>query len=117
MVKLPPEPSIEDGLFKRCSDPFFSQLPFTSERNDWLEFDASISLAHKHQLYIRNVFKSIAEQVFFKDDPNQRKYAVVSGKPGTGKSVFLNYVLWLLVQEKKGVFYFSADQPLYFDGS
>ncbi len=49
-----------------------------------------------------------------KTDESQRKYAVVTGTPGIGKSSFLYYVFWRMVKEKKRVLFVTKE--VYFDG-
>ncbi|KAG4039357.1 hypothetical protein PC123_g25092 [Phytophthora cactorum] len=107
----------KDGVFDHCSDPFFSQFPTADERGGWLEFPALLPLTECQQLYIRSSYKSIAAQALSKMDPNRRKYAVITGTPGIGKSVFVYYVLWLLIKDKNRVLLFDSNGLFYFDGS
>ncbi|KAG4038054.1 hypothetical protein PC123_g26383 [Phytophthora cactorum] len=106
----------QDGVFAHCSDPFFSQLPTADERGGWLEFPALLPLTECQQLYIRSSYKSIAAQALSKMDPNRRKYAVITGTPGIGKSVFVYYVMWRLIKDQKRVLFLTAEPPVYFDG-
>ncbi|KAG3088026.1 hypothetical protein PI125_g18484 [Phytophthora idaei] len=45
------------------------------------------------------------------------KYAVVTGTPGVGKSVFVYYVMWRLIKDKKRVLLFDSEGNFYFDGT
>eukprot|EP00644_Phytophthora_capsici_P015486 jgi/Phyca11/113302/e_gw1.24.271.1 len=106
----------QDNDFNRCSNPFFSQLPTAEETDEWLEFPSLLPLTRRRSLYIRPSFKSIAAQALLKVDSNRRKYAVVTGTPGIGKSVFLYYVMWKLIKDKKRMLFVTGRPPIYFDG-
>lgn len=58
--------------------------------------------------------KSVA---LLKVDPDRRKYAVITGTPGIGKSVFVYYVMWRLIKEKKRVLFITSQPPIYFNGT
>ncbi|CEG46305.1 P-loop containing nucleoside triphosphate hydrolase [Plasmopara halstedii] len=45
------------------------------------------------------------------------KYAIVTGTPGIGKSVFVYYVMWRLIKQQKRVLFLTAEPPIYFDGN
>ncbi|KAG2765528.1 hypothetical protein PC111_g25159, partial [Phytophthora cactorum] len=93
----------QDGVFDHCIHPFFSQFPTVDQVGDWLEFPALLPLTERQKLYVRCSYKSIAAQALTKVDPNRRKYAVITGTPGIGKSVFVYYVMWRLIKDKKRV--------------
>jgi len=59
----------------------------------------------------------IANQALLNPDVDMVKYAVVTGTPGVGKSVFVYYVTWRLIKEKKRVLLFDNSGLFYFDGS
>ncbi|KAG3232798.1 hypothetical protein PI124_g22126 [Phytophthora idaei] len=107
----------QDGVFDHCSDPFFSQLSTVDQVNSWLQFPALLPLTERQMLYVRSSYKSIASQALSKVDPNRRKYAVVTGTPGVGKSVFVYYVMWRLIKDKKRVLFITRQPPIYFDGT
>ncbi|KAJ0391180.1 hypothetical protein ATCC90586_010906 [Pythium insidiosum] len=44
------------------------------------------------------------------------KYAVITGTPGIGKSVFVYYVMWKLIKDKKRVLLMTEEPAIYFDG-
>lgn len=73
-------------------------------------------MTERQRFYIRSSYKSIADQALSKDDPNRRKYAVITGTPGIGKSVFIYYVMWRLIKEKKRVLFLTNKPAVYFDG-
>ncbi|KAG2957620.1 hypothetical protein PC119_g27274 [Phytophthora cactorum] len=111
-------PLVSDGgVFDRCSDPFFSKFQTVDEVNSWLQFPALLPLTERQTLYIRSSYKSIAAQALSKVDPNRRKYAVITGTPGIGKSVFVYYAMWRLIKDKKRVLFITRQPPIYFDGS
>jgi hypothetical protein len=96
-------------------DPFFSQVEMANEQNDMLTFPARIPLTKRCQLYVRSAYKVICEAVMTKNDESKRKYAVVTGTPGIGKSLFLYYVFWRMIKAKKRVFFIT--KYVYFDGA
>lgn len=104
------------GVFVQCSDQFFSYFSTAEEVNDWLEFPSMMPLTELRKLYVRPSYKVIAEQALSKVDPNRRKYVVITSTPGIGKSVFLYYVMWRLIKEKKRVLFLTRKPPIYFDG-
>ncbi|KAG2787307.1 hypothetical protein Pcac1_g3458 [Phytophthora cactorum] len=111
-------PLVSDGgVFDRCSDPFFSKFQTVDEVNSWLQFPALLPLTERQTLYIRSSYKSIAAQALSKVDPNRRKYAVITGTPGIGKSVFVYYVMWRLIKDRKRVLLFEGEGNFYFDGT
>ncbi|KAG2974764.1 hypothetical protein PC118_g14340 [Phytophthora cactorum] len=111
-------PLVSDGgVFDHCIHPFFSQFPTVDQVGDWLEFPALLPLTERQKLYVRCSYKSIAAQALTKVDPNRRKYAVITGTPGIGKSVFVYYVMWRLIKDKKRVLFITRQPPIYFDGS
>ncbi|KAG2851988.1 hypothetical protein PC113_g15428 [Phytophthora cactorum] len=107
----------KDGVFDHCIHPFFSQFPTVDQVGDWLEFPALLPLTERQKLYVRCSYKSIAAQALTKVDPNRRKYAVITGTPGIGKSVFVYYVMWRLIKDKMRVLFITRQPPIYFDGS
>ncbi|OWY91922.1 Crinkler (CRN), partial [Phytophthora megakarya] len=98
-------------------DPFFSQFSTVDQVGGWLQFSAQLPLTERNTLYVRSSYKSIANQALLKVDPIRRKYAVVTGTPGIGKSVFVYYVMWRLIKDKKRVLFFASDGNFYFDGT
>ncbi|EGZ26089.1 hypothetical protein PHYSODRAFT_327019 [Phytophthora sojae] len=107
----------QDGVFDHCSDPFFAQFPTVEQVGDWLEFSSLLPLTKRQKLYIRSSYKVIAEQALLNPDRTMVKYAVVTGTPGIGKSVFVNYIMWRLTKEKKRVLFFDSEGNFYFDGT
>ncbi|KAF1322371.1 hypothetical protein FI667_g11336, partial [Globisporangium splendens] len=110
-------PVSQDAAFAPCDHEFFSQFAAVDEVDSWLEFSSLIPLTKLRRFHIRSSYKVIAEQVLSNAaDPRMVKYAVVSGTPGIGKSVFVYYVLWKLIKEKKRVLLVTNVPVIYFDG-
>ncbi|KAG3237036.1 hypothetical protein PI124_g17964 [Phytophthora idaei] len=107
----------QDGVFDHCSDPFFSQFSTVDQVGDWLEFSSLLPLTRRQKLYIRSSYRVIADQALLNPDGNMVKYAVVTGTPGVGKSVFVYYVMWRLIKDKKRVLLFDSEGNFYFDGT
>jgi hypothetical protein len=107
----------QDGVFDHCSNPFFLQFPTVDQVDDWLEFSSLLPLTRRQALYIRSSYQVIADQALLNPDVDMVKYAVVTGTPGVGKSVFVYYVMWRLIKEKKRVLLFDNNGLFYFDGS
>ncbi|KAG2972999.1 hypothetical protein PC120_g26219 [Phytophthora cactorum] len=85
-------PLVSDGgVFDRCSDPFFSKFQTVYQVGDWLAFSSLLPLTKRQKLYIRSSYRVIADQALLNPDGNMVKYAVVTGTPGVGKSVFVYY--------------------------
>ncbi|KAG4038138.1 hypothetical protein PC123_g26300 [Phytophthora cactorum] len=113
-----PAPLVSDGgVFDRCSDPFFSKFQTVYQVGDWLEFSSLLPLTRRQKLYIRSSYKVIADQALLNPDGNMVKYAVVTGTPGVGKSVFVYYVMWRLIKDRKRVLLFEGEGNFYFDGT
>ncbi|POM63627.1 Crinkler (CRN) family protein [Phytophthora palmivora] len=58
-------------------------------------------LTQCHSMYIHSSYKSIARNALFKDNPSRKKCVIVTGTPGTRKSVFIYYVKQRLIEDKK----------------
>ncbi|KAG3036926.1 hypothetical protein PC121_g24173 [Phytophthora cactorum] len=107
----------QDGVFDHCIHPFFSQFPTVDQVGDWLEFSSLLPLTRRQKLYIRSSYTVIADQALLNPDGDMVKYAVVTGTPGVGKSMFVYYVMWRLIKDKKRVLFITRQPPIYFDGS
>nr|QUJ09330.1 crinkler 1 [Plasmopara viticola] len=105
-----------DGCLYQCSDPFFTKFAAVDQVGDWLHFASLLLLTRQQKLYIRPSYASIAAQALSKVDLNCEKYVIVTGTPGTGKSVFVYYAMWRLVKDKKRVLFITRKPPIYFDG-
>jgi hypothetical protein len=107
----------QDGVFDHCRNSFFLQFPRVDQVGDWLDFSSLLPLTRCLALYIRSSYQVIANQALSNPDVDMVKYAVVTGTPGVGKSVFVYYAMWRLIKEKKRVLLFDNNGLFYFDGS
>ncbi|KAG2874945.1 hypothetical protein PC117_g27513 [Phytophthora cactorum] len=107
----------DGGVFDHCIHPFFSKFQTVYQVGDWLAFSSLLPLTKRQKLYIRSSYRVIADQALLNPDGNMVKYAVVTGTPGVGKSVFVYYVMWRLIKDKKRVLFITRQPPIYFDGS
>ncbi|OWZ24165.1 Crinkler (CRN) [Phytophthora megakarya] len=89
-----------NDVFDHCSGLFFSQFFTVDQVGDWIEFSSLLLLTRRQKLYIRSSYRVIADQALLNADGNMVKYAVVTGTPGIGKSVFVYYVMWSLIKDK-----------------
>jgi len=66
-------------------------------------------------LYIRDSFKIIADSIMNKRSVMGHTKVLLTGTPGTGKSFFLFYLLWLLLKMKKRVLFVLESERIYYD--
>jgi hypothetical protein len=62
-------------------------------------------------LYVRKSHVAIADSILHKSQK-----AIVAGTPGIGKSLFLYYMLFRLVQQERRVIFRYGSSCVYFDG-
>ncbi|KAE9046800.1 hypothetical protein PR003_g1593 [Phytophthora rubi] len=105
------------GSYIRCQRDFFKHLSSIDEVDGRLRFQFEMPLTRARELYVRSSYKEIADQALKKRNPSRRKYVLVTGTAGNGKSVFLYYVLWRLMKDMKRVLILTRQPPLYFDGT
>jgi hypothetical protein len=95
-----------------CQKPFYTDLVNASEASDgWIRFDHVIPSSTLDRLYVRESFQIIALSI----RPGINK-AIITGTPGIGKSWFLIYLLWKLVNAGKQVLFIYNYHAIYFDG-
>jgi hypothetical protein len=94
--------------------PFFHSImdACISDDESWLDLAHEIPSTYLKKLYIRECYRDIAASI---DVPGINK-AVVTGTPGIGKSLFLIFLLWKLVKERKPVLFIYHPFTIYFDG-
>lgn len=113
--------------FEECCSDFFNNLANAVEQDGWLVFTHNIPNTPLSRLYVRESYRSIAKDIQAPAQefqypavtlPNQPivSKAIVTGTPGTGKSVFLFYLLWQLVKKGKPVVFFLTTDTYYYDG-
>jgi hypothetical protein len=83
-----------------------------TERDGWLSFRQKNPSTTWNNVYIRDNYRTIASSI----NPGFNK-AFITGTPGTGKSLFLIYLLWKLVKEGKRVLFISHLFCIYYDGN
>jgi hypothetical protein len=100
-----------DGSFLQCNIPFFQSIFNVTEINGWISFGQHIPCTSLKALYIRKCYKKIASSI----NPGINK-TIITGTMGIGKSIFLIYLLWKLVQEGKRVLLIYPEFNIYYDG-
>ena len=105
-----PRPT-HDFSFPLCKVPFYNSILNATERDGWISFGQNIPSTTLNNLYIRESYRTIASSI----SPGINK-GVITGTPGTGKSLFLVYLLWKLVKEGKRVLFIYHPFNIYYDG-
>ena len=82
---------------------FWDQLRHISPQNDVLTFPfkcCRLELEHKEEVYVRKAYEDLFTLIcknLNPEDPEDRVHRfTISGTPGTGRSLFLFYILWRL---------------------
>jgi hypothetical protein len=98
-------------------------LTAAKEENGHLLFQNSIpSSFDMKNIYIRESYKVINRNILALHTGmkaniiSKRNKAIVTGTPGIGKSLFLFYLLWVLVKEGKRVVFVHHPYTIYYDG-
>jgi Crinkler effector protein N-terminal domain len=95
-----------------CEDPFFKNIRTATERNGWISFQENIPSTTLKNLYIRESFRTIASEISL---GITSKKAIITGTPGIGKSLFLIYLLFKFVKERKRVLIIYHPSNIYYD--
>jgi len=77
--------------------------------NAWIEFETVIPGTALKKINVRECFEQIASKI------KPFHMAVVTGTAGTGKSIFLLYLLYKLLKEGKAVCFVGSGVQLYFN--
>ena len=95
-----------------CDFDFFNNLCKAQQNDEWIDFQTEIPpfSLNVTRLYVRESYKTIAKAIL------SGRQTIVSGTPGTGKSFFLIYLLWTLVQQNKRVLFVYEPYTIYYDG-
>jgi hypothetical protein len=105
-------PSSTQTQLTPCNFPFFHTICNTTENHGWLSFEQEkIPLTDLKKLYIRESYQTVASSIM-----KCTKKIIVNGTPGIGKSLFLIYLLWKLVNEGKRVLFIYNPYNIYYDG-
>ena len=137
VIRTTPPPSrqptqVQLAPILRCEIAFYNSIRNVTEQNGWLVFDDNIPSARVRCLYVRASYQSIAAAImtpavqFLYQTPalvnqpqsTQRTIskAIITGTPGVGKSLFVLYLLWLLVKDGKRVLLIYHPHAIYYDG-
>jgi len=95
-----------------CAIPFYNSILNAIHDRDWITFEHEIPSTTLKHLYVRDSYHSIAQQM--KDGINK---TIITGTPGIGKSLFLIYVLFILVNAKKRVLFIYHPNIIYYNGN
>ena len=93
---------------------FYTIVSRASIKDKFISFDDEILNTGLRKLYIRECYESIATSILNGDEGKVKK-VMISGTPGTGKFMFLVYLLHLLVKEGKRVLFIYHPYIIYFD--
>ena len=108
VVAVPQSPRFS---FPLCRIPFFNNINNATESGRWISFETEIPGTFLNKLYVRESYRIIESLI--RTDP---KKIIITGTPGTGKSLFLIYLLWNLVKEGKRVLLIYHPFTIYYDG-
>jgi hypothetical protein len=112
VVPQPILPSQTQPLFyPPCDVAFYNSVCDVIENDGWIWFGHDIPSTSLKKLYVRESYRTIASSI----KPGINK-AIISGTPGIGKSLFLIYLLWKLVTERKRVLFIYNPYIIYYDG-
>jgi len=97
--------------FNECNIPFFLYLATATEHEGWLQFQCPPPTKISDRLYRRECYEIICADIIA-----SRERFLITGTPGVGKSMFLYYLLWVLVVGGHRVLYVHQPFMIYFDG-
>ena len=120
VVAVPPppiQPSLQihqPHIFPPCQVQFFNNICNATEIDggSWITFEQNMPNANLNRLYIRESYRTIASRIL---EVNGIQKVIITGTPGIGKSLFLIYLLWQLVKERKRVLFFYHPYSIYYD--
>jgi hypothetical protein len=100
------------SVFPRCTKPFYYHLTKAVMKDHFLEFRNPIPVSRQASLFIRDCYVRLADEIIARNG-----HAILTGTPGTGKSLFSFYLLFRLVQMKQKVIFHNHNDIIYFDGN
>jgi hypothetical protein len=114
VVAVPP-PQRQPASFPPCQVQFFNSIFNATEIDggSWISFGKLMPDTNLNQLFIRESYKMIASSIL---EGNGSHKAIITGTPGIGKSLFLFYLLWKLVNDGKRVLFIFGTFNIYYDG-
>jgi len=95
-----------------CKSGFYKDIAKATMSNGTLLFKHRIPEATLNNIYIRESYQSIASKIL----DNELDRVLLTGTPGIGKSMFLFYLFWQLVQKGKRVLFIYQPDTIYYDG-
>jgi hypothetical protein len=101
------------GSSSLCQLPFYNDIRRVTDSDGWILFGQDIPSTSLKKLYIRESYRTIASSIMTKEVNK----AIITGTPGIGKSLFLIYLLWKLVKDKKRVLFIYHPYNIYYDGN
>jgi hypothetical protein len=104
-------------ILENCKIPFYAEIGKSCERdNRFIDFENIIPSTQKiHSLYIRECYTQIASTMLTESESKLRQKFIITGTPGIGKSIFLFYLVFRLVRERKRVLLIYNPDKVYFD--
>ncbi|KAL3822180.1 LOW QUALITY PROTEIN: hypothetical protein ACHAXA_008196 [Cyclostephanos tholiformis] len=114
--------AIQPSSFPLCQVPFFNSI-FNATESDggWISFGQNIvPLTSLSCLYICKCYRTIAASIINcngNGNGNGIQKAIITGTLGIGKLLFLIYLLWKLVKERKRVLFIYHPFNIYYDGN
>ncbi len=95
-----------------CSNKFYKNICSGIEGDDFLLFNDTLPSTTLKKIYVREAYKTIASSIV-----DNISKAIITGSPGIGKTLFLMYLLWKLVQKGKRVLFIYHPNMIYYDES
>jgi hypothetical protein len=109
IVLVPSSVQLAFQSFRLCNVSFYRNICNATESDGWISFGQdNIPSTNLKMLYIRESYRTIGSSGI--------KKAIITGTPGIGKSLFLIYLLWKLVKERKRVLFIYRPFNVYYDG-
>jgi hypothetical protein len=103
---------IPSVILSGCRVHFFNKLPEAVLKGELIAFQEDIPLTQNQKvIFIRDCYREISDII----QNDTKKSAIVSGSPGIGKSLFLIYMLWILISKNKRVLYVCLPYIIYYD--
>ncbi|KAF0713749.1 Aste57867_4226 [Aphanomyces stellatus] len=103
--------------FVDCKIGFYNDIVNADVKDGWLYFIQTIpsSVAKSKALLVRASYQTIASSIQERGEDGIFK-TIITGTPGIGKSLFLIYLLWILVKAGKKVLFIYHPNLIYYDG-
>jgi hypothetical protein len=119
LVFVVPSPKISSQIsqtpsFPPCQVPFFNIVCDDTQSDEWISFGQELILSTSLKcLYICECYQTIALSI---TNCTGIHKAIITGTTGTGKLLFLIYLLWQLVKEGKRILFINHPFRICYDG-